>query len=131
MSKQLAVIKDEFHEALQKFASFWDIIKGRQDSQVRANVILNPKMPQTSTNLSADQVDFVTICMGISVHFPEMKPLEDLCNQFLLASVSKEGWGVDRMIAYEQAIGEKRLLQLGLKNPQEQAQQDKKSNVKV
>lgn len=98
------------------FRELVELFKGSQDVVKRANVILNPLKPQTSTNLSDSQVDFIAISMSITKYFPEFEPLKDFADQFLLASVSKGGWGVDRMIQHEQAIAEKRMVQLGLKS---------------
>lgn len=124
-------VKDAFNEQLSRFGKFWDIIQGHQDSQVRADVILSPKTPQTTTNLSSNQVDFVVICSGISKKFPELAPLEEGCKEFLYSSISKDGFGVTSMIQYEQAIGEKRLLQLRAGNTEATNQQkDKKKTEK-
>lgn len=96
-----------------------ELIKGTQDIQKRAGVILDPAKPQTSTNLSADQIDFVAIAKTLVKYDEEFEGLDKFTDEFLLASISKDGWGVDRMIQHEQAVSEKRLIQLGLK-PQEQ-----------
>ena len=128
MSKTLIKIKATVDEKLQRFSKLIDIVKGRQDSQVRAGVILNPIKPSTTTNLTSNQVDFIAISKSITKYFPEFKGLEDFADEFLLASISKEGCGVDRMIQYEQAIGEKRIMQLGLR-PQDQ-QKDKQKTMK-
>lgn len=108
------------------FKELVEIWKGSQDSEKRALVVLDPKIPQTSTNLNANQVDYVQICKDASFYFPELEPLEKTCNQFLLTSLSKDGFGVSSMIQHEQAINEKRMIQLGLR-PQDQG----KENVKA
>ena len=128
MSKTITKIKATVDDKLQRFSKLIDIVKGRQDSQVRAGVILNPIKPSTTTNLTSNQVDFIAISMSIVEYFPEFKGLKEFADEFLLASISKEGWGVDRMIQYEQAIGEKRIMQLGLR-PQDQ-QKDKQKTMK-
>jgi hypothetical protein len=100
-------------ELLGKLAG---VIRGSQDPSSRAKVLLNPELPETTTNLSPNQIDFISISLTICKWFPEFEGLEDFAREFLLASISKEGWGVDRVIQYEQAISEKRLVQLGLKS---------------
>jgi hypothetical protein len=114
MSK-LEEIKEAFEDKLNRFAKFLNIVKGNQDLNLRANLILDAKKPQTSSNLSTNQIDFVSISYFIADSYPELKPLKDFAEEFLYTSLSKEGWGIDHIIAYEQAIGEKRLMQLGLK----------------
>jgi hypothetical protein len=107
-------IIDAIKEKLS-FRELVELVKGSHDIEKRASVILAPKTPETSTNLSANQVEFVSIAMSITQTWPEFQGLEDYAKEFLLASTSKEGWGVDRMIAHEQAISEKRMMQLGLR----------------
>ena len=126
MSKTITKIKATVGDKLQRFSKLIDIVKGRQDSQVRAGVILNPIKPSTTTNLTSNQVDFIAISKSIVKYFPEFKGLEDFADEFLLASISKEGWGVDRMIQYEQAIGEKRIMQLGLRQQERKGDSDVK-----
>ncbi len=114
------ILSQPQEDKLSRFARLWQIIKGTtSDIKLKANVILNPDNPKTSTNLSANQVDFVSLAYFLPQYFPEMKPLETFAEEFLQTSTSKEGWGVDRIIQYEQAVGEKRIMQLGLR-PQEQ-----------
>lgn len=114
----LATVKETVKEKLS-FRELIELVKGSQDVEKRASVILNPKNPSTSTNLSASQIEFVAIAKTLVTDFPEFQGLAEYADEFLLASISKEGWGVDRMIQHEQAISEKRMMQLGLK-PQEQ-----------
>lgn len=114
MSK-LEEVKEAFEDKLNRFAKFINIVKGNQDLNLRANLILDAKKPQTSSNLSTNQIDFVSISYFVADAFPELQPLKDFATEFLYTSLSKEGWGIDHIIAYEQAIGEKRLMQLGLK----------------
>jgi len=123
---QLEKIKDKIEEKITEvkekaveILSFNDIVriwKGTQDSQERAKIILDPSNPQTSTKLSSGQVDFVAISYNITDYFPEFKGLTDFAKQFVLSSMSKDGFGVTSAIQYEQAVGEKRLMQLGLKS---------------
>lgn len=115
MAKVIEKVKDEISTKFERFKQFVELIEGREQTGQRADIILNPKTPQTSTNLTASQVDFIAISYNLVKEFPEFEPLKELAREFLYASVSKEGWGVDRAIAYEQAIGEKRLMEIGLK----------------
>lgn len=118
-------IKEHIGERLS-FKEIVELVKGSNDIQKRANVILSPKLPQTATNLSSNQVEFIAISYAIVEDFPQFQGLKDYADQFLLTSISKEGWGVDRMIAHEQAINEKRMMQLGLKQVEGGKQQDVK-----
>lgn len=102
------------------FRELVELVKGSHDIEKRSGVILAPRQPETTTNLSVNQVDFIAISKSITQYFPEFEGLEAFADEFLLASISKEGWGVDRMIAHEQAISEKRMMQLGLKPQGEQ-----------
>lgn len=104
--------------------------KGSQNLDERANVILNPKNIQTSSNLSSNQVDFISISYFIATPFPELQPLKDFAREFLYSSLSKEGWALEHAIAYEQAIGEKRLMQLGLKTQETVKPQEKSAKTK-
>lgn len=113
--KVIQVIKERL-----SFRELVELVKGSHDIEKRSGVILAPRMPQTTTNLSQNQVDFIAISKSICIYFPEFEGLEAFADEFLLASISKEGWGVDRMIAHEQAISEKRMMQLGLKPQGEQ-----------
>lgn len=115
MAKVIEKVKDEISTKFERFKQFVELIEGREQAGQRADIILSPKTPQTSTNLTASQVDFIAISFAVVKQFPEFGPLEDLAKEFLYSSMSKEGWGVDRAIAYEQAIGEKRLMELGFK----------------
>lgn len=96
------------------FKELIEVLRGNTDIEQRASVILNPKMPETSTNLNANQVDFVGIGKTMQIYFPEFKPLEVFTEELLLVSESKDGWGVESMIRHEQAVNEKRWLELGL-----------------
>lgn len=121
--------KEQILESLTEFREFVSAVRGSQDVEKRANIILNPLKTETSTNLSNNQIDFVSVCLTIKQYFPEMEPLETFAKEFLLASISKEGWGVESLIQYEQAIGEKRMLQLGLR-PSQQTGKGADQNVK-
>ena len=92
-----------------------ELFRGNTDIEKRASVILNPQLPETSTNLNSNQVDFVGVGRTIEEYYKEFEPLNLFTKTFLLVSESKDGWGVDRMIQHEQAVSEKRLLQLGLR----------------
>lgn len=112
------IIIDDLKTRLEKIeilGKLISVIRGSQDANLRANVILDPRKPETTSNLTANQVDFITISKTICKFFPEFEGLEDFADEFLLASASKDGWAVDRVIAYEQAINEKRMIQLGLR----------------
>ena len=103
---------------IKEILSFSDLVKiwkGTQDITERAKIILDPVKPQTSTNLSSSQVDFIAISKSITDFFPEFVGLEKFADQFLLSSMSKDGFGVNSVIQYEQATSEKRLMQLGMK----------------
>lgn len=100
-------------------------IKGTQDINTRARVLLDPSKPETSTNLNSNQIDFVSVSLTICDYFPEFEGLEKFAKEFLLTSISKDGWGVDRVIQYEQAISEKRLVQLGIRPGQERQTTEK------
>jgi hypothetical protein len=103
---------------LNLFDRLIKIIRGQEDFKNKVKLILEPDMPQTSTKLNPNQIDFVSTSIFIADYFDEMKPLRDYAIEFCRTSESNGGWGVDKVIQLEQAIGEKRMLQLGLK-PQE------------
>lgn len=124
----LATVKETVKEKLS-FRELIELVKGSQDVEKRASVILNPKMPSTSTNLSVSQIEFIAIAKTIVTDFPEFQGLAEYADEFLLASISKEGWGVDRMIQHEQAISEKRMMQLGLKPQTEKGAENVKSKL--
>ena len=112
--EKIQSVKDKIQEKMS-LKELIELFRGNTDIEKRASVILNPKMPETSTNLSSNQVDFVGIGKTIKKYFNEFEPLEFFTDEFLLVSESKDGWAVDRMIQHEQAVSEKRLLQLGLR----------------
>ena len=125
MSQKIKQAIETVKEKLS-FRELVELVKGSQDIEKRANVILNPRNPETSTNLSSNQVEFIAISMSICKTWPEFEGLEDYAKEFLCASISKEGWGVDRMISHEQAISEKRLMQLGFRQGGETSNASKK-----
>jgi hypothetical protein len=125
----LEKIKESFEANLLRFEKFLNIVRGNQDVNLRANVILDPKNIKTSSNLSSDQVDFISISNFVAEAFPELEPLQALASEALSTNLSKAGFGVEHAIMYEQAIGEKRLMQLGLK-PQDTPKEKVENIVK-
>jgi hypothetical protein len=117
--------------ALKTFGEFLHLVRGNQDTVERARVVLDPKTPLTSSYLSANQVDFMTVSRILGENFKEMKVLQAFSEDVLLASMSKDGWGVEKMIQHEQAIGERRLMQLGLGPNQPKPEKAKTNDTKA
>lgn len=130
MSKLVEKVKEKLEPIREKlsFREFINLIKGREDAQIRPMMILDPKNKLTSSNLSELQVDFVTNSFFIAKYFDEFSPMREYADLYLQVNESKEGWAVQKVIEYEQAVSEKRLMQLGLK-PQEAKSGEGKTNA--
>lgn len=103
-----------YEERTRRFAKIWAILQGSQDLEKRAEIILNPSNILTSTFLTNAQVEFVTASILASKTFKEFEGLGEYANILMRSSLSREGTGLEYVVRHEQAIGEKRLLQLGL-----------------
>lgn len=113
-------------DKLSSFRDFLDVVRGKEDAKIRPNMILNPENKLTTSNLSEIQADFVTNSYFIAHYFPEFEPMRAYAEIYLQANESKSGWGVDKIIEYEQALGEKRMIQIGLKPNQDQRKENEK-----
>lgn len=109
-----------FKEKIFRLREVIEIVRGKEDAKLRPNIILNPENPKTTSNLTELQVDFVTNSYFIADYFPEFLPLKQYAGHYLEVNESKEGWAVQKIIEHEQALGEKRMMQLGLRPPQQQ-----------
>lgn len=126
----MSKIAEALEARLSRFAKFLEVIRGKEDAKLRPNMILRPENKLTSSNLSELQVDFVTNSYFIAKHFAEFQPMADYAEIYLQTNESKSGWGVDKVIEYEQALGEKRMMQLGLRPGQQQGQGKEGKEVK-
>jgi hypothetical protein len=43
-------------------------------------------------------------------YYPELTPLKEFADEYQLSAISRNGWGVEMMIAHEQALNEKGVL---------------------
>lgn len=131
MAEKISIIKETFEQKLAKFQKFLDTVRGKEEAKLRPNIILKPENPKTTSNLSDLQVDFVTNSFFIADYFPEFEPMRQYATHYLEVNESKDGWAVQKVIEHEQALGEKRMMQLGLR-PQtgEQNKQGKEKDAK-
>jgi len=111
------VPKGEYFCSLQcelaTYEQFLNISRGKVDVKNRLMLLLNPDIPKTSTKLTHEQVQFITLCHFVAKSFPEdgFEALEDFATELELASISHEGWGVDSSIRLSSAISESKLMQ--------------------
>lgn len=115
-----------FATKLSNFAKFLEVVRGKENVQTRPDVVLNPKNKLTSSNITAEQADFVSSAYFMAYWFPEGQPLRVYAEIYLQVSASKNGWGIDKIIEHEQALGEKSMMRLGLR-PGQQQEQGKKA----
>ena len=97
-------------EELSKFERFLNIIRGKVDVKNRLSLLLNPANPKTSTQLSRNEVDFVSLSLFVAEEFEEFNPLKTFALEFCQVSISREGWGVESSIRLNSAISESKLF---------------------
>lgn len=115
-------------EGFQRLKTIIDVFKGREDAKIRPNMILNPENPLTTSNLSDDELSYINSAYFMAKYFPEANSMLVLADIELLSNLSKDGFAIQKIIDYEQAISEKRLMQLGLKS-QEPSKEKPKTNA--
>jgi hypothetical protein len=120
----------EIKDKIMQFKEFVDVVRPREDPKIRPNLILNPENPLTTSNLSELEIEFITDSYFIAEQFPEFQPLKDYATLYLRACASKNGWAVDKVIEFEQAIGEKRMIGLGFKNEAQKPEKIKTNETK-
>jgi hypothetical protein len=94
-----------YEKALNRLKLLLDVIYRKEDVRNRLSSILNPEKPQTSSNLTADQVNFVNDALFLADQWREIyQPLADYANEVLLTQLSLKGYGVDQSIKLVGAI---------------------------
>ena len=88
-----------FARNMAKLKQILDLVFKKEDVRNRLSSILNPEKPQTSSKLSAEQVNFVTDAFWFADMWPELyNPLKTDAENLLLTQLSENGYGVERAI---------------------------------
>lgn len=99
-----------FQENLQRFKRFLDIVKQKTDIKSRVALLLNPDKPQSSTRLTASQVDFVALSYFSAKKFDIFEPLKEFAEEFCLSAISLKGLGREEAIQLVSALNDQKLL---------------------
>lgn len=102
MSKASVILR----ERMGDLKTFIDIVRGRNDVVEQLSVLINPKNPKTSANLSPSQTIFVQDALWLGDAYPEFKSMQDDADNLLNVSLSKDGFGVDKTIALAQSMNQ-------------------------
>lgn len=116
-------------EDLALFIRFANEFRGKEDAKVRPNLILNSDNNLTTSNLTSEEQDYINSANFMAHYFPEANCMKVFADIHLQSSKSKTGWAVDKVIEYEQALSEKRMIQLGLKPQAQEAKEKSKTNA--
>ena len=101
-----------YAERKSKLADTLDFIKqiikaihGQEDVRNRLGVFLDPTKPQSSSNLNADQVNFVVDAFWMEKTYPKLFACYgDLARELLATNPSLNGWAVDKSIELNSII---------------------------
>lgn len=102
MSKASEILR----ERMGDLKTFIDIVRGRNDIVEQLSVLINPKNPKTSANLSASQTIFVQDALWLGDAYPEFKSMKDDADHLLNVSLSKDGFGVEKTISLAQSMNQ-------------------------
>lgn len=105
----------KFEKHLSLFQKFLSIIKGQTDLRSRIAILLQPAHPETSSNLSLGQTEYVRDALWIADVYPEFAPMRKDAIQMALANLSKDGWAVSKTIDLQRSLTEKTLEKTMLK----------------
>lgn len=109
-----------FLKAIGRLKRLMDLIKGKEDVRNRLNAILKPDQIQTSTNLTAEQVNMVIDSYWFYGQFPELyQPLKDLADNLMLTSLSLKGYGIEQSVKLVGAIEQSQYFKAMLGSTQE------------
>jgi hypothetical protein len=99
-------------EKLSVLKKILDLIHGKEAVSNRLGAILDPKNPKSSSNLTAEQVNFVIDASFAAKTFPNLYgPLAVLVDELVHDNLSLDGWGVNKAISLTAAIEQSKLLQ--------------------
>jgi len=95
---------------LGKLERLLNILKGKVDPKSNLRLLLDPDKVESSTRLSANQVDFVSLSVFVAREFPEFEPLAEYAFDFCLANISLRGEGRQEAIRLMSAMSESKIL---------------------
>jgi len=101
--------EQKHNKHLSRFHKLINTIRGKADIRTRLRAVLNPEKPETSSNLTRNEVDFCTLSYFVAEEFEEFKPLKRYAEKHILFKMSEQGWGVESTIRLEQAINEAKI----------------------
>jgi len=96
-----------FDSNLSQFRKVWDVLLGKGDFKSKINSILNPDKPQTSSNISLPQVQYVVEAYYLAECYPEsLGFLKKDADNLLWTMMSLKGWGIDKVIEFQNSLRE-------------------------
>jgi len=110
VQKVVEALKLSWDEKLERFKKFLDILRGKVEIRSRLAPLLEPSKIQTSTRLSANEVEFVTDSYFFAKCWPEFQPLKDFANEFCYTKISHEGLGRLEAIQFVGAVEQTKLF---------------------
>jgi hypothetical protein len=94
-----------FDKTMMQLKALFDLIYRKEDVRNRLSSILDPENPQTSSKLSADQINFINDAFFLAKQWPQLyEPLKAYGDEVLLTMLSEKGYGVEKAIALCGAI---------------------------
>jgi hypothetical protein len=101
-----------FKKTLGKLKQILDVVFKKEDVRNRLSSILNPEKPQTSSRLTAEQVNFVKDAYWLAKQYPDLYlPMKDYADETLLTQMSEKGWGTEQSIKLVGAIEQSKAFQ--------------------
>lgn len=107
MTENLPSSPNTFDYNLTQFRKVWDVLIGKGDFKSKINSILNPDKPQTSSNISLPQVQYVVEAYYLAECYPEsLGFLKKDADNLLWTMMSLKGWGIDKVIEFQNSLRE-------------------------
>jgi hypothetical protein len=99
------VSEQKFELALRRIKRLIDIVRGKEDVRNRLSAILDPQKPQSSSNLTAVQVNFQIRARWFTQTYPKRySAIGALADEMTSCNMSLNGWGVEKAISLTAAI---------------------------
>jgi len=101
----LVKLDEKTQRVLDIIGGLMDRIKGRNEIQSYLQPFLDPNNPQTTSNLTPGQVNYVQDTHWISEIYPEFSSMKKSSEHLLVTRISLEGFGVKESVKLVSALG--------------------------